>query len=55
MSLRIKKYLIKYKYEVIGLLLLPTILFFLHKLLLFFNQLGIYFGTFLRNLYEFIV
>ncbi len=55
MSIRIKQIGKKYKYKVIGLLFLPGILYFVNILLLFFYQIGQYFGTFLRNLYEIVV
>lgn len=45
----------KYKYEVIGMIILPFILFYLHVLLLFSYQLGIDIGVFLRNFYEIVL
>jgi len=55
MSIRIKNYIVKYKYEVIGVIFLPVIFYFTHLLLLFFHQFGLYIGVFLRNLYEIVV
>jgi len=55
MSPRIKQWSKKYKYKVIGLMFLPFILYFVNILLRFFYQLGMYYGTFLRNLYEIVV
>jgi len=55
MSIRIKSYIKKYKYEVIGVLLLPFGLYIVNIFLQFFHQIGIYIGIFFRNLYEIIV
>lgn len=55
MSTRIKNYLKKYKYEVIGVLLLPFSLYIVRIFVQFFHRFGISIGVFFRNLYEIVV
>lgn len=51
----IRKYIIKNKGIIFGIMFSPLIMYLFNICVTFLFNLGVYYGTFLRNLYEIVV
>lgn len=51
----IKKYIVENKSVIFGIIFSPFIMYSFNVCVAFLFNLGVYYGTFLRNLYEIVV
>lgn len=55
MWVMIKKYILENKGVIFGIIFSPLIMYFFNIFVKFLFNLGVYYGTFLRNLYAIVV